>query len=30
MLMTAVRILNQRGEEVMTFKGMQLTRKRPG
>ena len=28
MLMTAVRILNQRGEEVMTFKGMQLTRKR--
>jgi acyl dehydratase len=30
MLMTTVRILNQRGEEVMTFKGMQLTRKRPG
>jgi hypothetical protein len=28
MLMTVVRILNQRGEAVMTFKGMQLTRKR--
>jgi acyl dehydratase len=28
LLMTAVRILNQRGEAVMTFKGMQLTRKR--
>jgi acyl dehydratase len=29
MLMTSVRILNQHGEEVMTFKGMQLTRRRP-
>ncbi len=29
MLMTAVRILNQHGEEVMTFKGMQLSRRRP-
>jgi len=28
MLLTSVRILNQRGEEVMTFKGMQLTRRR--
>ena len=28
LLMTVVRILNQRNEEVMTFKGMQLTRKR--
>jgi acyl dehydratase len=29
MLMTSIRVLNQRGEEVMTFKGMQLTRRRP-
>jgi acyl dehydratase len=29
MLLTSVRIVNQNGEEVMTFKGMQLTRRRP-
>ena len=30
MMITLMRILNQEGEEVMSFKGMQLTRRRPG
>jgi acyl dehydratase len=30
MMITRMTILNQDGEEVMTFKGMQLTRRRPG
>ena len=29
MMITLMRILNQNGEEVMSFKGMQLTRRRP-
>jgi acyl dehydratase len=29
MIHTAVRVLNQKGEEVMTFKGMHLLRRRP-
>ena len=30
MLITKMTVRNQAGEEVMTFKGMQLTRRRPG
>jgi acyl dehydratase len=28
-LKTTVRVVNQRGEDVMTFKGMQLIKRRP-
>jgi acyl dehydratase len=30
MMITRLRVLNQHGEEVLSFKGMQLTRRRPG